>query len=98
MTQACQVRGSIAIVPPLACDSNPCVNGGTCAGAGPEYGQTFTCRCTSGYAGESCEQQEAKNDFWMSVVECAAEIAEAAAVDGAAAAFAGQHVLPTSGH
>ena len=68
------------------------------AHAGPEYGQTFTCRCTSGYAGESCEQQEAKNDFWMSVVECAAEIAEAAAVDGAAAAFAGQHVLPTSGH
>ena len=33
------------------CDSNPCMNGGTCSAVG----NTFSCSCLPGYSGRSCE-------------------------------------------
>ena len=33
------------------CDSNPCLNGGTCTDAVNQY----SCSCVSGYAGINCE-------------------------------------------
>ena len=35
-----------------ACDSNPCLNGGTCY---EEAGGHYSCRCMSGWKGERCE-------------------------------------------
>jgi hypothetical protein len=37
---------------PDPCMPNPCLNGGTCAGAG---GSNYTCTCASGYSGANCQ-------------------------------------------
>lgn len=34
------------------CDSNPCKNGGTCT----NNGETFTCKCTKNWYGDTCEK------------------------------------------
>ena len=37
-----------------ACDSSPCLNGGTCFE--DETGEEYICKCTSGWEGDNCEQ------------------------------------------
>ncbi|CAH3171515.1 unnamed protein product, partial [Porites lobata] len=37
------------------CDSNPCLNGGTCHEG--ESGQGYTCECSSGWKGQRCEEE-----------------------------------------
>ncbi|XP_072173130.1 uncharacterized protein [Diadema setosum] len=39
-------------IPPLPCDSNPCMNGGACENGGFE---SFACTCPAGFGGETCE-------------------------------------------
>ena len=36
-----------------ACDSSPCLNGGTCIQ--DESGEGYICKCTSGWKGGNCE-------------------------------------------
>ena len=38
-----------------ACDSSPCLNGGTCFQ--DESGEEYNCKCTSGWKGDNCEQK-----------------------------------------
>lgn len=55
VTQTCdnvKAEGQPCICKPkLPCDSNPCKNGGTCT----NNGETFTCDCTGGWTGNTCE-------------------------------------------
>ncbi|CAH3171517.1 unnamed protein product, partial [Porites lobata] len=37
------------------CDSNPCLNGGTCREE--ESGQGYTCECSSGWKGQRCQEE-----------------------------------------
>ncbi|NXS99000.1 PGCB protein, partial [Jacana jacana] len=50
------VEGFLAAIPgePGGCIPNPCLNGGTCAGAGPR----LACLCLPGYGGSTCERRE----------------------------------------
>ena len=43
----------ILIVELNACDSSPCINGGTCANNDESYG--YLCSCKSGFSGQQCE-------------------------------------------
>ena len=42
---------------PAACDSNPCVNGGTCV----EEEDGYTCECEKGFEGDRCQDCELLN-------------------------------------
>jgi hypothetical protein len=85
----------VTVEPQHACDSNPCVNGGSCIGVGMDYEQNFSCRCVSGYEGESCEEQKESNDFWQSIVQCAANLI-VDETNGDGPVYGGEHVK--SGH
>ena len=37
-----------------ACDSSPCLNGGTCFE--DESGKEYMCKCSSGWKGDNCEK------------------------------------------
>ena len=47
--------GLSGCVPASPCDPNPCLNGGTC----DENGSEFTCGCSGGYGGSTCEIEPA---------------------------------------
>ncbi|KAJ8043269.1 Fibropellin-1 [Holothuria leucospilota] len=52
----CFVKGKMFIVPRMApCDSQPCLNGGSCFNLGLEEHSPFFCMCADGYDGMTCQ-------------------------------------------
>ena len=45
----------------IECDSNPCMNGGTCT----DRLNIYTCKCRAGYTGANCESRKSNSNNYV---------------------------------
>ena len=56
--QLCLNLPSVSFLHFVACDSNPCLNGGTCI---DKANGKYSCVCAIGWKGDQCESKE----YWL---------------------------------
>ena len=49
------------VVDVIECNSNPCMNGGTCT----DRVNRYTCKCRAGYTGGNCESRKSDSNICM---------------------------------